>query len=95
MAYIGGCQHHGQYLNRCEGCAMEAMAHAVVKEIKAGVDPDVALEYVREEYKKNKLEADRREAKEKADELATTMARDHWIKDNLPDSLKPKGPTFS
>ena len=95
MAYIGGCKEHGQYLNRCDGCRMESIAREVIVKIKAGIDPDEALEIVRAEYKTNKHEADRKAQNEKLAEHLKGEARDKWIRDNLPENLRPKNTVFN
>jgi len=46
MAYIGACSRHGQFVNQCSECLSERPLRDLAALIKAGMDPDKALEQV-------------------------------------------------
>lgn len=79
MAFIGNCTRHGQYCDTCHECINEEPLLDLVKRIKAGVDPDTALEQVLHEKDDAKRQARIDEMRKRLEKQSRMLARNAAI----------------
>lgn len=88
MAFVGYCNRHGNYIDRCMKCGEEDWLHLLTKLIKSGIEPDEALKKILADKSKHDQEVVSEKIKQESKKKLKALMRNQWITNNLPSELR-------